>query len=152
MNLRPLLVHRRNDSMPSVKPQYKHSDVTDRIIGVFYDVYNVLGYGFLEKMYERAMVMRLEKAGLSVRPQEQIDVYFDGELIGHYLADLVVNDVVLVELKAADRLAPEHEAQLLNYLRATDIEVGLLLNFGNEAKVVRRAFDNHRKRSLRGKQ
>ncbi len=138
--------------MPSVKPQYKHSDVTDRIIGVFYDVYNVLGYGFLEKMYERAMVMRLEKAGLSVRPQEQIDVYFDGELIGHYLADLVVNDVVLVELKAADRLAPEHEAQLLNYLRATDIEVGLLLNFGNEAKVVRRAFDNHRKRSLRGKQ
>lgn len=138
--------------MPSVKPQYKHSDVTDRIIGVFYDVYNVLGYGFLEKVYERAMVMRLEKAGLSVRPQEQIDVYFDGELIGHYIADLVVNDVVLVELKAADRLAPEHEAQLLNYLRATNIEVGLLLNFGNEAKVVRKAFDNHRKRSFRGKQ
>ena len=138
--------------MPSVKPQYKHSDVTDRIIGVFYDVYNVLGYGFLEKVYERAMVMRLEKAGLAVRAQEQIDVYFDGELIGHYTADLVVNDVVLVELKAADRLAPEHEAQLLNYLRATDIEVGLLLNFGNEPKVVRRVFDNHRKRSLRGKE
>ena len=138
--------------MPSVKPEYKHSDVTDRIIGVFYDVYNVLGYGFLEKVYERAMVMRLEKAGLTVRPQEEIDVYFDDELIGHYVADLVVNDVVLVELKAADKLATEHEAQLLNYLRATDIEVGLLLNFGNEAKVVRRAFDNHRKRSLRGKQ
>ena len=130
--------------MPSVKPQYKHSDVTDRIIGVFYDVYNVLGYGFLEKVYERAMVMRLEKAGLAV--------YFDGELIGHYIADLVVNDVVLVELKAADVSAPEHEAQLLNYLRATDIEVGLLLNFGDKPKVVRRAFDNHRKRSLRGKQ
>jgi len=137
--------------MPSVKPEYKHSDVTDRIIGVFYDVYNILGYGFLEKVYERAMVMRLEKAGLSVQPQKEIDVYFDDELVGHYIADLVVNDIVLVELKAADRLAPEHEAQLLNYLRATDIEVGLLLNFGNEPKVVRRAFDNYRKRSLRSK-
>ncbi len=138
--------------MQPVKPVYKHSDVTDRIIGVFYDVYNVLGYGFLEKVYERAMVLRLEKAGLTVRAQEEIHVYFDGELIGHYLADLVVNDVVLVGLKAAEKLAAEHEAQLLNYLRATDIEVGLLLNFGNEPKVVRRAFDNHRKRSLRGKQ
>ncbi|MBX3052978.1 MAG: GxxExxY protein [Caldilineaceae bacterium] len=75
----------------------------------------MLGYGFLEKVYERAMVMRLERAGLSVQPKKEIDVYFDSELIGHYVADLVVNDVVLVELKAADRVAPEHEAQLLNY-------------------------------------
>lgn len=138
--------------MSHIKQQYKHSDVTDRIIRVFYDVYNVLGYGFLEKVYERAMVMRLERAGLSVQPQKEIDVYFDSELIGHYVADLVVNDVVLVELKAADRVAPEHEAQLLNYLRATNIEVGLLLNFGNEPKVMRRAFDNHRKHSLQNKQ
>jgi len=134
-----------------VKPEYKHSGVTERIIGIFYDVYNVLGYGFLEKVYERAMVIRLEKAGLSVQPQKEIKVYFDTELIGRYIADLVVDDVVLVELKAVDRLAPEHEAQLLNYLRATDIEVGLLLNFGNEPKVVRRAFDNHRKHSRPGK-
>ena len=137
--------------MQSIKPEYKHSDVTDRIIGVFYDVYNVLGYGFLEKVYERAMVLRLTKAGLFVKAQEEINVYFDGELIGHYVADLIVNNVVLVELKAADKLAPEHQAQLLNYLRATDIEVGLLLNFGNEPKFVRRAFDNHRKHSSWGK-
>lgn len=137
--------------MPHVKQQYKHSEITDRIIGVFYDVYNVLGYGFLEKVYERAMVIRLERAGLSVRPQEEINVYFDGRLIGNYKADLVVNNVVLVELKATETVATEHEAQLLNYLRATDIEVGLLLNFGKEPKVIRRAFDNHRKRSLRSK-
>lgn len=137
--------------MLHVKQQYKHSEITDRIIGVFYDVYNVLGYGFLEKVYERAMVIRLERAGLSVRPQEEINVYFDGRLIGNYKADLVVNNVVLVELKATETVATEHEAQLLNYLRATDIEVGLLLNFGKEPKVIRRAFDNHRKRSLRSK-
>ena len=114
-------------------------------------MYNVLGYGFLEKVYERAMVLRLTKAGLFVKAQEEINVYFDGELIGHYVADLIVNNVVLVELKAADKLAPEHQAQLLNYLRATDIEVGLLLNFGNEPKFVRRAFDNLRKHSSWGK-
>ncbi len=129
--------------------EYKHSELTRRIIGIFFDVYNALGYGFLEKVYENAMALRLRKAGFRVVQQQPIKVYFDGEVIGEYAADLVVNDLVLVELKAARELADEHEAQLLNYLKATEYEVGLLLNFGPKPKFVRKAYDNANKRNLK---
>jgi GxxExxY protein len=115
----------------------------------FYRVYNELGYGFLEKVYGNALAIALRKPGLTVVQQFPIDVYFDGEIVGQYQADLVVNDAVIVELKAARILSPEHEAQLLNYLKATRYEVGLLLNFGAEkAEVKRKAFSNERKGSL----
>ncbi len=124
-------------------PVFAHTAITEAIIGQFYRVYNELGYGFLEKVYENALALALRKAGLNVKQQHPIDVYFDGEIVGKYEADLVVNDL------AARTLSPEHEAQLLNYLKATRYEVGLLLNFGaTKAEVKRKAFSNSRKGSL----
>ncbi len=123
-----------------------HEDLTAEIIRAFYKVYNTLGYGFLEKVYENAMAYELAKQGLEVRQQMPIQVYYDNQLVGDYYADLVVARRVIVELKAADGLRPEHEAQLLNYLKATDMEVGLLLNFGPEPSYMRRIFTNDRKR------
>jgi GxxExxY protein len=126
----------------------KHADLTEKIIGAFYKVYNTLGYGFSEKVYENALAHELRKLGLQVEPQARIVVYYDGEVVGEYQADLVVNGVVIVELKAVRQLTEEHEAQLLNYLKATPIEVGLLLNFGPKAEIKRRVYDNERKGSL----
>ena len=125
---------------------YKHSNLTKQIIGIFYDVYNILGYGFLEKVYENSLAIRLQKAGLTVDQQKPIKVYFDGQVVGEYFADLVVNDLIILEVKAVQKLAEEHEAQLINYLKATTYEVGLLLNFGPEPQVVRKAYDNRRKK------
>jgi GxxExxY protein len=126
----------------------KHADLTEKIIGAFYKVYNTLGYGFSEKVYENALAIELRKLGLKVEQQARIVVYYESEVVGEYQADLVVNDVVIVELKAARQLADEHEAQLLNYLKATPIEVGLLLNFGPKAEIKRKVYDNERKGSL----
>ncbi len=126
----------------------KHSQVTELIIGVFYDVYNELGYGFTEKVYENAMVIRLLKRGAKVEQQKPIKVFFDKQVIGEYFADLVINDSVIAELKAVRKLLSEHEAQLLNYLKATRYQVGLLLNFGLKAEFKRKTFDNERKGSL----
>jgi GxxExxY protein len=123
----------------------KHKDVTDKIIGCFFTVYNELGYGFLESVYERAMMIELEKQGLRVACQYPIRVYYDGQVVGDFRADLLVEDRVVVELKAAPQLAIQHEAQLLNYLNATGYEVGLLLNFGPQARFKRKIFDNERK-------
>ena len=106
-----------------------HTDITDSILKAFYKVYNVLGYGFLEKVYENAMRIELIGMGLFVEQQKNIKVYYESVQIGDYYADLLVNNLVIVELKAAETLCEEHEAQLLNYLRATNIEVGLLINF-----------------------
>ena len=117
---------------------FKHSVLTSAIIGAFYDVYNELGYGFLEKVYENALVHELRKRGYHVQQQAPIDVTYDGLLVGQYFADLLVNEVVILELKAAKAIAEEHEAQLLNYLKATEIEVGLLLNFGPKPEVKRK--------------
>jgi GxxExxY protein len=108
----------------------KHSDLTQSIIGSFYVVYNQLGYGFSEKVYENALVIELQRQGLKVVQQQLLNVYYQGQLIGEYYSDIVVNDVVILELKAVRELLQEHEAQLLNYLKATEMEVGLLLNFG----------------------
>jgi GxxExxY protein len=133
-----------NSKKPSEQP-YKHSEITKKIIACFYSVYNKLGYGFLEKVYENALRIELVKNGLDVVQQKPIQVWYENELIGEYFADIVVNNLVIVELKASANLSKEHEAQLLNYLKATSYEVGLLLNFGPQPQQVRRVFDNDRK-------
>ena len=124
---------------------FKHKELTERIIKIFYRVYNELGYGFLEKVYENAMMIEFKKDGIPAVCQFPIKVFYEGEVIGEYYADTLVDNKVLVEIKAAKRLTEENEAQLLNYLKATDIEVGLLLNFGTKPEVKRKAFDNSRK-------
>jgi GxxExxY protein len=126
----------------------KHAEITGRIIDAYYAVYRALGYGFLEKVYENALALELHKVGLHVETQKPIEVYYAGQLVGEYFADIVVNGVVIVELKAVRTLLKEHEAQLLNYLKASVIEVGLLLNFGPEPKFRRRVYDNARKGTL----
>ena len=128
-----------------------HSDVTELIIKAFYHVYNTLGYGFLEKVYENALKLTLEKWGLSVGQQVPIKVYFEGQQVGDYFADLIVAGRVIIEVKADEALHPAHEAQLVNYLRATDVEVGLLLNFGPKPEFRRKVFSNERKPTVTGK-
>jgi len=118
-------------------------------IKAFYTIYHALGYGFLEKVYGNAMAIELRRLGLDVIQEARITVYYDGKVVGEYSADLLVAGAVIVELKAVKRLLPEHEAQLLNYLKATPYEVGLLLNFGPRPEIKRKAFDNSRKGSLR---
>jgi len=130
------------------KSKLKHADITDKILYAFFKkVYHQLGYGFLEKVYENAMTLELRGMNLKVVQQGPINVYYGDEVVGVYYADLIVEDVVLVELKAAKAIDPAHEAQLLNYLRATPYEVGLLLNFGPKASFKRLGFDNHRKKT-----
>jgi GxxExxY protein len=123
----------------------KHWDLCHQIIGVFYSVYNELGYGFLEAVYEEALCMALTEAGFNVTRQTPIPVWFRGKMIGDYKADLVVNNAVLLELKAARVLDSSHEAQILNYLRGTDFEVGLLINFGPKPHFKRYIFENNKK-------
>ena len=127
--------------------KFKHKEIFDLIINAFYKVYNILGYGFLEKIYENALIIELENMNIPVKPQHPIQVHYDGEVIGEYFADILVLDSIIVEIKAAKTIAGEHEAQLLNYLKATHIEVGLLLNFGPKAEFKRKAFTNARKHS-----
>ena len=126
----------------------KHQDVTEAVIKAFYAVYNTLGPGFSERVYHRALAIELRHMSLAVVSEMPIAVFYRGESAGEFFADLVVNDCVVLELKAVKELTDEHEAQLLNYLKATRYEVGLLLNFGPEPKFERRAFDNSRKGSL----
>ena len=126
----------------------KHSEITDLILNAFYKVHRKLGYGFNEKVYENSLVIELRKLGLQVAQQHEIEVFYDGQPVGIYFADLIVNGVVMLELKAVKQLADEHEAQVLNYLKATRFEVGLLLNFGPTADMKRRVFDNDRKGSM----
>ena len=124
---------------------FKHSELTEEIISCFYKVYNKLGYGFLEKVYENAIMIELEKSDLNCEAQKAIKVFYEEQEIGNYFADIVVEGVIIVELKAAEVSAPEHEAQLLNYLKATKIEVGLLLNFGKKPEFKRKVFSNQYK-------
>ncbi len=120
----------------------KHDWLTSVIIKAYYNVYNKLGYGFLEKVYENAMLLELEKLGLFCERQKQIKVFYDGKEIGNYFADIVVEGEVILELKAASDLRKENEIQLLNYLKATEIEVGLLFNFGEKPEFKRKIFTN----------
>ena len=116
---------------PVINPaELAHRNTTDAILKAFYHVYKSLGYGFLEKVYENALALSLRKAGLKVEQQVPITVYSEGEPVGEYFADLLVEGAVIVELKAVSAIIEAHEAQWLNYLRATGIRVGLLLNFG----------------------
>ncbi|MCD6102296.1 MAG: GxxExxY protein [Candidatus Cloacimonetes bacterium] len=120
----------------------KYKEITEKIIKAFYEVYNDLGHGFLESVYENALYILLLEYGLQVERQKEIAVYFRGKMVGFFKTDLVVENKVIIELKAVKCILPEHEAQLLNYLKATDIEVGLLLNFGKKPEFIRRIFDN----------
>jgi GxxExxY protein len=124
----------------------KHADITEKIIGIFYDVYNELGYGFLECVYEELLVIALNDAGLASRRQLSLPVWFRGRKVGDFRADLLVENSVLLELKSARSLEPAHEAQLLHYLKSTEIEVGMLLNFGTRPQFRRLVFDNERKK------
>jgi len=123
-----------------------YQDLTEKIIGTFYSVYNELGHGFAESVYEQSMLLALSDAGMLVARQVPINVFFRGHQVGTFRADMLVEDAVLLELKATSALDKAHEAQLLNYLRATDIEVGLLLNFGDRAQFKRLLFNNNRKK------
>jgi GxxExxY protein len=122
-----------------------HEDVTSRIIKVFYDVYNELGHGFLERVCQTAMVMALREAGLSVEEKVPLAVWFRGVCIGEFEPDIIVNGVVLGEIKSGSALHPWHDAQVLNYLRASSVEVGMLLNFGPKPEHRRRILTNDRK-------
>ncbi len=122
--------------------KYLHEDLTEKVISCFYQVYNTLGYGFLEKVYENSLKIELEKYDLKVLTQYPINVYYEGQQVGEYYADMLVEDKLIIELKTCETLHVEHELQLVNYLRATDIELGLLLNFGREPKVRRKIFSN----------
>ena len=126
--------------------KFKHKEITDIILKSFYEVYNELGEGFLESVYESALNMVLTEYGLSVERQKDISVFFRGKEVGDFKADLIVNQKVILELKAVSAFNPAHEAQLINYLKATNIEVGLLLNFGKKPEFKRFVYDNKRKK------
>jgi len=123
----------------------KYKELTEKIIKIFYKVYNTLGYGFLERIYENAMMIELKREDIPAFSQYAIKVFYEDEIVGEYFADILIDDKVIVEIKAARNLALENEAQLLNYLKATDKEVGLLLNFGPKPEIKRKVFDNLRK-------
>lgn len=129
-----------------IDQNYKHSELTDTIIGVFYDVYNELGFGFLESVYRNSLRLALIEKGLGVKEEVRTPVYFRGNNVGDFKADLIVNQIILIELKTAETLVRAHEAQVLNYLKATSLEIGLLFNFGPKPQVRRLIYDNERKR------
>ena len=124
---------------------YLHKDITQKIIKAFYNVYNTLGYGFLEKVYHNALLIELSKMGFSCHSEFPIDVYYEGSNVGKYFADIIVEGKVIIEITAKEAICEEHEYQLINYLKATDIEIGLLLNFGKNPELKRKIFTNDRK-------
>ena len=124
---------------------YLHQHITEKIIKCYYEVYNTLGYGFLEKVYRNAMLIELRKNGLNAQSEVPIKVYYDEQKVGDYFADIIVEEAVILELKAKEALHEEHEYQLINYLKATEIEVGLLLNFGKKPEFKRKIFTNDKK-------
>ena len=120
---------------------YKHSELTEKVIKAAYEVYNELGFGFLEKVYENALASELKNQGLSVIQQRTIEVYYKQNIVGEYFADLLIDEKVIVEVKSVGKLAKIHEVQLVNYLKATKIEIGLLINFGEKIEIKRKIFD-----------
>ena len=122
-----------------------NNKLTSLILKTYYEVYNELGYGFLEKVYQNALLIELKNKGLEVTPNKKIKVYYKGENVGDYYADIIVNDTVVLELKAAEYIIDQFENQLLNYLKGTDCEVGLLLNFGKKPEFRRKIYENKRK-------
>ena len=132
--------------MDSATESLKHRELTEKIIGTFYDVYNDLGHGFLESIYEQALAIALAQAGMKVERQVPVRVWFRGQQIGDFRADILVDDSVLIQLKAVRTIEQAHEKQILNYLRATNIEVGLLFNFGEKPQFRRLVYENERKK------
>jgi len=126
----------------------KHSDLTGKILGAFFQIHKEMGFGFSEKVYESALEILLMEIGLVPARQKEILVYYHGKVVGEYKADMIVNGVVLLEIKSVEKLIDAHDAQLLNYLKSTEIEVGLLLNFGRQAEFHRKIYDNSRKGAL----
>jgi GxxExxY protein len=126
----------------------KHADLSERILNIFFTVHRELGYGFSEKVYERSLAIALREAGFKVEEQIPLKVFYHGQMVGEYITDMMINNLILLELKAATQIAAEHEAQLLSYLKASDIEVGYVLNFGQSATFKRRVFDNERKGAM----
>jgi GxxExxY protein len=123
-----------------------HEALTKSIIKIFYEVYNELGYGFLEKVYQNSMYLELKSKGFKVEAQKKIIVYYKGVEVGEYYADLIVEDIIVLELKAVEYIVKDFENQILNYLRGTDCEVGLLLNFGKKPEFKRKIYENKRKK------
>jgi GxxExxY protein len=144
-------IYEKKDN-PSVKLPFRHAELTEKIITAFYTVYRTLGYGFLEKVYENSLAIELSRQGFNIQQQRPITVHYGGLVVGEYFTDLLVNDLILLEVKAAKAIAEEHEAQLLNYLKATPYEVGLLLNFGPKAEFKRRSYENSRKEWLQNQE
>ena len=125
--------------------EFLHKELSQKAIGAFYTVYKTLGYGFLEKVYENALAHELLIQEINFKTQVPIEVYYKSQKVGFYIADILIEDSIILELKAAENLCPEHEFQLINYLKATNIEIGLLLNFGKEPQFKRVIFTNNRK-------
>ena len=125
---------------------YPHQELTKSIIGIYYNLYNELGYGFLEKVYHRAMIIELNKNGYEVEHEKKIDVFYKNEVVGTYIPDLIINKSVILELKCVEYLIEAHENQLINYLKATECEVGLVLNFGKDPQFKRKIFTNDLKK------
>lgn len=119
-----------------------HNELTSLILKTYYEVYNELGFGFLEKVYQNALIIELKNKGLEVTPNKKIKVYYKGENVGDYYADIIVNETVILELKAAEYIVDQFENQLLNYLKSTDCEIGLLLNFGKKPEFRRKIYEN----------
>ncbi|MFC6095976.1 GxxExxY protein [Flavobacterium qiangtangense] len=126
---------------------FPHQELTKKIIGIYYDVYNELGYGFLERVYQNAMVIELKKRGYQVQCNKKLAVYYKMEVVGEYIPDIIINDLVILELKAVEYLTEPHENQILNYLKATDCEIGLVLNFGKDPQFIRKIFTNDFKKN-----
>ena len=119
-----------------------YETLTHDILQAFYEVHKILGFGFLEQVYQNALYKELSHKGMQVECQKEIRVYYKGECVGRYVADMIINQTVILELKAVQTLRPEHEWKLINYLKATGLEVGLLLNFGHSAEFKRKVLTN----------
>ena len=119
---------------------FPHQELTKSIIGIYYNVYNELGFGFLEKVYHKALVIELKRNGYKIDSEKKVNVYYKNEVVGEYIPDIIINDAVIVELKCVEYLTDIHENQLLNYLKATECEVGLILNFGKDPQFIRKIF------------
>ena len=126
--------------------EYLHKDITEKIISAFYKVYNTLGFGFLEKVYKKALYIELNNLNIYCQTEKPVKVYYDGIIIGDYFADIIVEDKVIIEIKAVEKLVHENELQLINYLKTTNIEIGLLLNFGIEPEIKRKIYTNDMKK------
>jgi len=131
--------------MIETEKNYLHSELSDRIIKCYYMVYNTLGFGFLEKVYQKSMEIELDKNNILFEKQYPIKVYYDNLIVGEYYADLFVDTKIIIEIKATESLSKENELQLINYLKSTKIEVGLLLNFGKKPEIRRKVYTNDKK-------